>query len=195
MSAFELVLVAFAIILGFGISEVLGGWGQQIRVRATRRPYPLQIASSGFILYFSLQYLWGLWLLRDLLWTFPVYLLLSLPPLALALAAHVTRVDVSADAPSASVQYFENARPVYILLTVMPISLLISSVIPEVRDQVRNAPNFVAIILVRVALAALILSLAWSKNARFHGVAIGVLWLTAGAIMIRLAFRLSGSVG
>ena len=60
MSAFEFVLVSFAILLGLGISAILAGWGDQVRARHRLRFYPLQIASSAFILYFSLQYLWML---------------------------------------------------------------------------------------------------------------------------------------
>ncbi|MBW2496064.1 MAG: hypothetical protein JRF61_02220 [Deltaproteobacteria bacterium] len=79
MSPFDFVLIPFAIIVGLAISEILEGWGRQIRVRYRRDPDPLQIASSALILFFSLQLLWGLWLVRDFEWTYPLFLSSSLP--------------------------------------------------------------------------------------------------------------------
>jgi hypothetical protein len=194
LSAFEFVLVAFAIVVGFGISEILGGWGEQIRARHNRTAYPLQIASSGLILYYSLQFLWGLWLLRSLSWTFPLYLFFSAPALAVALAAHITRVDTSANAAPASAQYFANSRPVYALMAMVPIYLIVAAAIPEIREEVRplmrDAPNLIGLTLARLVALSLLLYLAWSRNAKHHWICLGVLWFAMVAMIIRLGFQL-----
>jgi len=185
MSAFEFVLVSFAIMIGFAVSEVLAGWGEQIRARDRLRPHALQIASSAFILYFSLQYLWGLWLLRGVDWTFPFFLLVAAPALALALASHITRVDTSSDV-SLREQYFRNSRPVYSLLASFPIVLIAISLVPDLRESVPSPIDFVAITIVRLAVFASFVSLAWSRSERFHWVVLLTIWLISIAFMVRL---------
>ena len=106
MSVFEFVLVSFAIVVGFGISEVLAGWGQQIRVRHRLAAMPLQIAASALILFLQLRYLWGLWLTQGVEWTFALYLLVAAPAFALAICAHLVRVDTRESAPPVREQYF-----------------------------------------------------------------------------------------
>jgi len=186
MSAFEFVLVSFAIILGFGISEILAGWGEQVRARHRLAPFALQIASSAFLLYFSLQFLWGLWLIRGVAWTFPLYLLVAAPALALALAAHITRVDTSFDVAPVREQYFRNSRAVYSLFAMFPIFVIIMSFIPAFRETALDPPNLVAITMIRLVAFALFASLAWSKNEKYHWAALGLLWTIAIGLMMRL---------
>ena len=112
MSAFEFILVVFAIIVGLSMSEVLAGWADQLKARDRLRPYPLQIVSSAFVLYLSIQYLWLLWLGRDIEWTFPRLLALACPGLVLALAARVSKADTTSNALSLREQYFQNS-PAY----------------------------------------------------------------------------------
>ena len=188
MSALEFVLVPFGIIVGFGISEVLGGWGQQIRTRHRHNLHPLQIASSATILLLCLVYLWAMWGLRGIVWSFPIYLLVAMPALALALAAHIARIDTSIDSPPVLEQYFENSRPVYLLLTVMPAFAIAINVTSEVTTL--NPPNVLSLTLVRLTILALIASLAWSKNPRYHGAALGTLWLAMIGVTGRLLFLL-----
>ena len=61
MSSFEFILVSIAIVVGLGISEILAGWGRQIRYHREVRPYPLQLVASTYVLALSLRYLWTLW--------------------------------------------------------------------------------------------------------------------------------------
>ncbi len=189
MSELEFVLVPFGIIIGFGISEVLGGWGQQIRTRHRHNLHPLQIASSATILLLCLVYLWAMWGLRGIVWTFPIYLLVAMPALALALAAHIARIDTSIDSPPVLEQYFENSRPVYLLLTVIPAFAIAINVTTEVNGLL-NPPNELSLWLVRLTVLALIASLAWSKNPRYHAAALGTLWLAMIGMTGRLLFLL-----
>ena len=193
MSEFEFVLVSFAIIVGFGISEILAGWGQQIRARDRLRPFLLQVTSSAFILFFSLLYLWGLWLLRDVEWSFPLFLLVAGPALVVALAAHAVRVDTSADAAPIREQYFQNSGPVFSLLAMFPVFVMAMSFTTSMRGTVPNPPSLVPVTIARVAVLALMLSLAWSKNEKYHWGALGLLWLAAVALMARLMFSLAES--
>ena len=190
MSSLEFVLVPFGIIVGFGISEILRGWGQQIRTRQTHNPHPLQIASSATILLLCLLYLWSTWLLRGIEWTLPIYLVTAMPALALALAANIARIDTSIDSPPVLEQYFQNSRPVYVLLTALPVSAIVLELTTEVREQAPNPPNLLAITLFRLTVIALIASLAWSKNLRYHAAALSTMWLAMIGVLVRLLFFL-----
>jgi len=191
MSAFEFVLVSFAIVIGFGISEILDGWGGQIRARHRRRPYPLQIASSAYILWLSLQYLWILWIGRDVEWTFLLYIATATPALAIALAAHIIKIDTSIDAAPACDQYFHNSRPAYAVLALFPLIAFLMSLVSDLRSAVPNMPNLVAVSTVRLAVFGLFVSLAWSKSERFHWIGLFLVWLVALGFVLRLAFRLA----
>ncbi len=190
MSIFEFVLIPFAIIIGLGVSEILASWGQQIRTRHRRDLHVLQIASSAFILFFCMSFLWGMWLMRNATWTFPLYLLVAVPGFAVALAAHISKIDTSVDAPPTLEQYFQNSRPVYAILTLIPISLIALSIVSGGRTQIPDPPNFVVITIVRVALFSLAASLAWSQSAKYHAAALTGLWIGVLYIITSLAFRI-----
>jgi hypothetical protein len=190
VSIFEFVLIPLAIIIGLSVSEILASWGQQIRTRHRRDLHALQIASSAFTLFFCMSYLWAMWLMRDITWTFPLYILVAVPGFALALAAHISRVDTSADAPPTLEQYFQNSRPVYAILALIPISLIALSIVSGVRNQVPDPPNLVAITIVRVAMLLLIVSLAWSQSPKYHAAALAALWISILGVTARLAFRI-----
>lgn len=193
MSTFEFVLVSFAILLGFGISEILAGWGAQLRARRRLAPYPLQIASSAFILYFHLQYLWMMWLARDIEWTFPVYLGMAAPALAMSLAGQAMKIDTSVDALPVRDQYFQNSRVAYSLLATFPALALLGSFFTNRGDILPDPPNLFIVSTVRVMVLAVWASMAWSKSERLHWIGLGIVWLTAAGFIARLGFRLTGS--
>ena len=190
MSGFEFVLVLFAIIVGLGISSILTGWSEQIRARHRMAPYPLQIALSALLMFFSLTYLWSLWTFSAVDWTFPLYLLVAAPALILSLAAHITRIDTSVDSPSARVQYFQNSGPAFLLLALIPLALIAFSFVPMLRGSVPNPPNLALITLLRVTIMLGSASLAWSKSARVHWVGVGLYFLVIVGLSIRITVRL-----
>lgn len=190
MSTLELVLVPLGIIVGFGISEILRGWGEQIRSRRHAID-PLQIAASALILFLCLTYLWGTWLLRGLDWTFPLYLAVAAPALALSLAAHVARVDCAKGAPSPGEQYLQSHRPIYLLLTVMPLTAIGLSLVTEVRSQLDDPPDLVGVTLMRIGVVALLVALGLSDSRRFHTLALATAWLVLVGVVLRVVFRLA----
>jgi hypothetical protein len=194
MSPFEFVLIPYAIILGLAITEVLAGWGKQIRHRHRFVPDSLQITSSGVILFLGLQMLWGFWIVRGVVWTYPLFLFLSLPCLAIALAAYTSRIDTSIGALPAREQYFQNNRPIYLLLATLPVVVITISFVPGLRSQLPDPPNHLMITLVRLLVLGTCISLALSKSARFHWLALGVFWLAALSLVTRLVAGLEPSV-
>nr|MDJ0852959.1 hypothetical protein [Myxococcota bacterium] len=185
---FEFFLIVFAIILGFGISEILAGWGEQLRLRHRIDPHPLQIASTGIILWFHLQYIWGMWLVRGVEWTFALYFLFVVAALSIALAAHAARVDLAAEAPAIREQYFRSSRPVYALVVVFLVSVITMSVVPAVRGVIQDPSTQVGIgiTIARLTVLGVIVSLAWSSSDRVHGAGLALLWLLATAVVARL---------
>ena len=68
---------------------------------------------------------------------------------------------------------------------------MLTSDYPSIRDTVPNPPSIDPVTIARVAVLALMLSLAWSKNEKYHWGALGLLWLAAVALMARLMFSLA----
>jgi hypothetical protein len=186
MSAFEFILVFFAIIVGLGVSETIAGWADQIRARGRICPYPLQLLSSAFVLYLSIQYLWMTWVVRDIEWTFPRFLGAASVALVLAIAARVGKMDTASKALPFRDQYFQNSPAVYSLLLCFPLLILLISVSSDLGFAIPDPPNLVLISLARIGIAALYCGLALSKSERFHWVALGLIWLAAIGFLIRL---------
>ena len=125
MSGFEFVLVLYAIIIGLGISDILTGWGEQIRARHRMSAYPLQIVLSFLLLYFGISFLWSLWTYRNTDWIFSLYTTMACIPLTISLASRIIRVDTSTDASPAKDQYFRISRPVFLLLALIPAMIML----------------------------------------------------------------------
>jgi hypothetical protein len=186
MSIFEFVLTPLAIIIGFGISEILRGWGQQIHNRHLNNSHTLQISCSALILFFSLVYLWSMWLIRDIVWTFPLFLLLAIPGYAVALAAYISSLDTSVDAPPILDQYFHNSRPIYGLLALFPLSAMTSFLLTGTRELIAGTANLAVVTTILITLLALFITLAWSRSQRYHLAAMGFLWILLNGLVIGL---------
>jgi hypothetical protein len=181
VSTFEFILVSLAIILGFGISEILSGWGEQMRHRREVRPSLLQVAASAYVLFASLRYLWLLWGARNAQWTFAGYLLTALPALCLALAAYVVRADPTSLRRSLAEQYFDVARPFHLLLAAVPSLAALDTAlhVTELRRLGAAIANPFVWTVWPIFITAF-LTMAWSRSPRIHGVAWTLVWLTAG---------------
>jgi len=195
MSAFEFVLISFTIIAGFGVAQVLDGLSQQIRHRRRQAPYPLQFIAAGFILLLHMQYLWGLWVVRDIEWTFPLYLLFAGPAFVLGLSAHLVGVDSGEQASTAREQYFENAPATYGVLALLPILYIFLSVAPLGTERSSDLPPLVAVTSIRILGCAVIASMAFSKSERYHWTVLGVMCLTGLGLVARIVFRLAEHAG
>lgn len=108
MDSFEFVQIPVAIVLGFGISEILSGWGHQLRHRGEYRVSGLQLVASAYVLLWSFRYLWIQWATRPQVWDYAAYLLSVAPAVVLALAAHVIRFDpaIRSDAGAAGYERY-----------------------------------------------------------------------------------------
>ena len=145
------------------------------------------------MLYLSVQYLWLMWLGRDIEWTFPRLLAAAGPAVALALAARVSKVDTAADAPPPREQYFIASPAMYGLLAVFPLLITLTSFLSELRDMIPDPPNLLAVTLVRGFLFLVYMGLAVSTNERIHWLGLFLMWIAAFGFIARLGLSLSGA--
>jgi len=117
MSQFEFVVVLFSLVVAFGVSELLAGWGKAYASRIRRRPYGLQIVATALLLIALLQSLWGYWGFRDVEWTFWLFLIALSPLLVLVAATYLITPDFDLDSGAdARTHYFSVAPGVMVLL-------------------------------------------------------------------------------
>jgi len=197
MSGFEFVLVLYAIISGLGISDILSGWGEQVRARHRISPYPLQIALSFLLMYFGISILWSFWTFRDINWTFSLYIAFAIIPLIISLASRIIRVDTSVGSLPPRDQYFLVAPPVFILMSCVPLVILLLSHLPSLREQVPDRPEgreLVLLTIYRGSISVGLLYVAWSKRVSVHWIGVGAMFLTVVLLSIRLTIREIGGV-
>jgi uncharacterized membrane protein len=197
MSGFEFVLVLYAIISGLGISDVLSGWGEQVRARHRISPYPLQIALSFLLMYFGISILWSFWTFRDINWTFSHYIAFAIIPLLISLASRIIRVDTSVGSLPPRDQYFLVAPAVFMLMSCVPLMIVLFSQMPSLREQVADRPEgreLVLLTIYRVTISVGLLYVAWSKKVSVHWIGIGVMFITVVLLSIRLTVREIGGV-
>ena len=122
MDRFEFVQIPVAIILGFGISEILAGWGHQLRHRDEHPFSHLHFMGSAYILMMALRYLWVQWSTRPAAWDYAAYLLTMAPPVLIALAAHSIRFDPTIQQADQHSLYDRSRKPVcWLLACVFPV--------------------------------------------------------------------------
>ena len=122
MDRFEFVQIPVAIILGFGISEILAGWGHQLRHRDEHPFSHLHFVGSAYILMMALRYLWVQWSTRPDSWDYAAYLLTMAPPVLIALAAHTIRFDPTIRQDDRRSLYDRSRKPVcWLLACVFPV--------------------------------------------------------------------------
>ena len=192
MSGFEFVLVLYAIISGLGISDILSGWGEQVRARHRISPYPLQIALSFLLMYFGISILWSFWTFRDINWAFSHYIAFAIIPLVISLASRIIRVDTSVGSLPPRDQYFLVAPPIFILMASVPLMIVLLSQLPSLREQVPNRledRELVLLTIYRVSISVGLLYVARSKKVSVHWIALGTLFLTVVLLSIRLTIR------
>jgi hypothetical protein len=174
VSTFEFILILFAIIIGFGISEILQGWGDQLRAR--RKVSALQVVASTYILVMSLRMLWLQWSLRYLDWGYGEYLLAASQPILFALAARVVRFDPASER-SADEQYFQCSRRLFSILAAYPIVLVLRTTAVNFESVAGDIVIGASFVLASSTVLFIVFCwLAWSGSSRHHWIGLSVLW-------------------
>jgi len=175
LDIFEFATTLASFVIAFGVSRLLAGWVAQVAPRSRTTPYPLQMAVSVFILIALLQAAWAMWLSREVIWTFGLFLLLLFPKLALVGAAGL--IHPPNDWP-ASVRdyYFEARKKVCGLCVVWVAGGAMGEIVlrGEVPEPV-SVPwaDFVISSAIRCLAIAVLLFMAWSDRPSHHWAALG----------------------
>lgn len=112
MDPFSYLAVLISIILGLGITHLLGGLGHLLHVRRHARIYWPTLAWVGLLLLLHVQTWWAMFGLRALRsWSFLAFLLVLLQPVILYLLAALVLPDATSDSPSdLQANYFAQSR-------------------------------------------------------------------------------------
>ncbi|GJM14451.1 MAG: hypothetical protein DHS20C12_28540 [Pseudohongiella sp.] len=189
MSQFEFVQITFALILGLGVTTVLASIGQQFRLRHIAALSAVQLSSQVLLLFSLLIWLWGFWAVKDIEWSFSLFLFHALPPMFLALAAHVSAIDCGIDCDVAELQYFRNQRPFYGFWATASFVGLLHTVFYVYSGELElnlSIPLFIA----RALGVALLCTLMLSRSKKIHGIALLLLASVSSSILISYFFVL-----
>lgn len=174
MSSFEFAQIPMAIILGFGITEILASWGYQLRNRGRAPWSPLHFAASAWVLLLSVRYIWIQWGWRGIEWTYVDYVMAVGPALALALAAHVAKIDVAT--PRSHPIYEQCRRPVCLLLAAWVVLTLARGIVSPLPDSAVIGPQAGMLL---PTFAVMLGTLAWlglSRTTTRHAFGWALLW-------------------
>ena len=175
MSEFEFVLVTLAIVAGFAISEILAGWSRPILGRDDAGYSSLRFLASLFLLFLTLRYIWNLWVFRSSEWQFVHFVLVLVPMLLIALAAHVISMPAQASEVDSTEVYLSRARPFFLLLIGVVVSwTLYDWVNRAVVQEAYPADENWAAFGIRGVGVPLFLWLAFSKRREHHWVGLAV---------------------
>ena len=90
MSAIEFVLIAYAILIGMGVAEILRGFADLIRAESVRLDRRLLLFAS-WVLFIILELFWAMWRVqRQTAWTFAEFLVFLLPAALLYVIARIS---------------------------------------------------------------------------------------------------------
>jgi hypothetical protein len=124
LDSFEFVQIPISIVLGIAISEILAGWGHQLRRRNEQNYSALQNVACAYVLMWAFRYLWVQWAIQPDAWDYGTYLFAAAPAIVLALAAYVIRFDPTLREHDQRSQYEQSRRPVCVLLALFPVVMV-----------------------------------------------------------------------
>jgi len=174
VDTFEFAQIPMVIILGFGITEILSSWGYQLRNRGRAPRSMLHFAASAWILLISVRFIWIQWGWRNIEWTYLDYIMGLAPALALALAAHVAKIDVAT--PAEHPVYAECRRPVCLLLAAWAILAPARGIIFSTVDAATAGVSPGAFALIFSVMIGTFAWLAFSRTITHHGYGWALLW-------------------
>ena len=180
-----------AIIAGFAISEILAGWGRSLLRSGGVHYSGLQFLASLTLLFMTVRYIWTLWNFRSIEWLFGSFVLVLVPILTIALAAHVISIP-SPHAADADRAYFDRARPFFLLLAAVTISWTLYDLanISVLRNSFPQEMNTTVSVL-RAAGTPAFLWLAYTRQRSHHWVVLGATFASLVYLSVRALPALS----
>ena len=173
MSAMEFVLIAYAILIGMGVAEILRGFADLIRARSVKL-HPLLLVFGSWVLLILIELFWAMWRIEERAsWTFTEFLVWLLPA---ALLYVIARVSFPQNMDGADLsEYYSRISPalwlltacLYVSFTLLP-PILYGAVVPLLLSS-QLASAILAVMAVKfrnpsfhyVLLASMMAQLLW----------------------------------
>jgi len=160
------VRVLFSMILGLGVSRLLGGVARIVQHPKEYKVYWVHLVWSLFLFLYLLHFWWWEFRLHKIdPWTFPVYLLIALYALLLYLLCALLFPDEMADYDGFRGYFYSRRRWIFAFMCLLFLADIVDTLI-------KGAPYLRAlgpVYYVRTALYILLSAVAMkTDNARFH---------------------------
>ena len=168
MDPFSYLVVLTSIVLGLGVTRVVGGLGQLMQGRKRKRPYWVHTLWALNLLLVNVIVWWFAYRWRTYeRWTFFLFLWLLLSPIVLYLIASLLFPDADVEQPVTQwrAYYYENHRDIFLLLSlIFPIDIVDTLLkgLAHFRDQ--GPAYFITMGL----WFTFCLVAAFTKSARYH---------------------------
>ncbi len=164
MGLFEFLMVLISVVIGLGLTEILGGAANLLRARETVRFHWIHVLFQVGIFFALLQQWWESWGLHGLgEITFGAVLTLLAPPIFLFLIAHLLYPSRSEDSDLKAYYY----RQAPLLWGLVVVGTLEGTFL---RPLILGDPVFHPSNLSGIPMVAICVALAASKNPRVHSV-------------------------
>jgi hypothetical protein len=169
VTEFEYLTVIIGMVVAFGVSEILKGWGTQVRFRRHVTVYWVHIMASLLTLMLMIQWWWSNWEYNKTHINLYQFFVLLLPAFTMVLLAQVLTPRLRAGkAFDCRKYYYENRKWMYFLAALTIVELGISDFVIA-KAPVQSIDN-----AIRGAAIVLLCSLAMSSSARFHQIALSL---------------------
>lgn len=164
MGLFEFLMILVSVVIGLGVTEILTGWANLLRTRASVRFYWVHVLLQVGVFFALLQQWWEMWDLADVgQITFVAVLTVLASPVLLFLMAHLLFPTVPNGADLRS-YYYDQSR---ILWGLASVGALAGTVIPPlVFGYALLHPANIS----GIPTLAFCLALTASRSARVHAV-------------------------
>jgi hypothetical protein len=168
MDPFSYIVVLTSIVLGLGVTRIVGGLGHLMQQRKRNRPYWVHALWMVNLLLVMAIIWWVAYRWRTYEhWTFFLFLWLLFSPIVLYLIASLLFPDTADEQPAIDwrAHFYENHRDIFLLLAlIFPIDI-VDTLLKGVAHFREQGPVY----LITMALwFGLCLFAAFIRNARFH---------------------------
>jgi hypothetical protein len=165
---FSYIIILTSIVLGLGVTRLVGGLAQFLQRRQQRRAYWVHILWTVNLLLLTAIVWWTAYRWRAMeRWTFPLFLWLLLSPTLLYLISSILIPDQEEQQSIATWEtyFFDNRRRIFLLLAVVFPLDLIDTLLKGIAHFRAQGPFYMATM---VLLTALTMVAAFTKRKTYH---------------------------
>jgi len=181
MDAFNFLTVMVSIVVGLGLTQLLGGIGNFVQIRRRVRFYWLHTAWVLLLIALHLHMWWSFWVLRQVTdWTYGTFAYVLIGPAMLVIASHVIIPELIDGRIDVERHYYDTRMVFFGLLATTGIWAMFLEPITGVRTFV------VPFRLLQALGTATLVACAISDDRRFHAAATILV-----AILITIAITLT----